>query len=135
MKIDWNKPIQTRDGLKARLLTILKGRAGRQTHLVVVTMGSHEGGPFETSYTVSEAGESDSYSGRDDIIQVPEPGKDWTPVSTPPSNSRTVLCCSSPALIGDDCTNGWFGYYSVGSWWTALNNRGVRTPGYWRNLP
>lgn len=65
-KIDWNKPIQTREGHKAELIKTINA-AGR-THIIVVT--SKEG--FQSSYRVYSDGRWSTYNNsRKDILNVP----------------------------------------------------------------
>jgi hypothetical protein len=60
--VDWNKPIQTRDGQPARLVTVIKGVYG---HVVVVNEGS--------VIKVTSAGlfQGEPYTDPLDIINVP----------------------------------------------------------------
>lgn len=69
MSVDWNKALQTRDGLNARLVGVTAPTTNGYTHVVEVVQPDG----FSKIYQRYESGHSTPYSAlSSDIINVPE---------------------------------------------------------------
>ena len=131
--IDWNKPIETHDGEPAVLVYVKPNENAPLRRVIAV----HPGTSREYIITDSEC--------TTHFRNVPEPGEQWTAISTPPSNSRTVLLtgCSENKLTDESVgpTGSldyvWTGFFSSGHIFAEnrSKNRDNGPAKFWRNLP
>lgn len=128
MKIDWTKPIQTADGRAATLVGEIPDY-GTGGIFVVRVDGEYK---LQICYSDGSA-----HSPSADIENAPPPtppGEKWTPVSTPPTTTFTVLLTDCPEennVIEMDQV--FTGHYGGERWYYNTNDPSPR-PTHWRNL-
>jgi len=131
--IDWNKPIETAEGKPARLVYVKPHSDAALRRVIAVLPGT------SAEYIITDS-ECTTY-----FRNVPEPGAQWTPISVPPGDSRTVLLTSSSQdELGDDTFGPpgslckvWTGFWHTMDVWSEnrCEDRGNQKAKFWRNLP